>query len=245
MPSMPARQIHGVLFDKDGTLFDFHRTWHSVITKAAAMASGGSENLARVMMEAGGYDATTCRFQADSVIAAGHVGELAELWRDLGAVLPRSDLQRALDAIFAEEALAGAVPVTDLSILFTHLTRLNLRLGIATNDSEASASATVERYALKEFVSFVAGYDSGYGAKPGPGMALAFCESVGLSPRHVAVVGDSGHDMIMGRSAEVRLCVGVLTGAGTMASLASQADIVLPDISGLLELLGRQPGNIR
>ncbi len=237
MTSTPARQIHGILFDKDGTLFDFHQTWRSVITRAAAMASGGSEDLARVMMEAGGYDAATCRFQADSVIAAGHVGELAELWRDLGAVLPRSDLQRELDAIFAVEVLASAVPVTDLGILFTHLTRLDLRLGIATNDSEASASAVVQRYGLDDSVRFVAGYDSGYGAKPGPGMALAFCESVGLSPRHVAVVGDSGHDMIMGRSAKVRLCVGVLTGAGTMASLASQADVVLPDITGLLELL--------
>jgi phosphoglycolate phosphatase len=137
MPHPPANHIHGILFDKDGTLFDFHRTWHPVITKAAAMASGGSENLARVLMEAGGYDATTCRFQADSVIAAGHVGELAELWRKLGAVLPQSDLQRELDAIFAEEALASAVPVTDLPSLFAQLTRLNLQLGIATNDSEA------------------------------------------------------------------------------------------------------------
>ncbi len=245
MPNPPANHIHGILFDKDGTLFDFHRTWSSVVTKAAALASGGDEGLGRVLLEAGGFDPATCRFQADSVIAAGHAGELAELWRGLGAVLPLDELRGRLDTLFAEEALISAVPVTDLRPLFERLIRLGLRLGIATNDSEASASATVKRYALKEFVEFVAGYDSGYGVKPGPGMALAFCEAVNLPPRHVAVVGDSGHDMAMGRSAEVRLCVGVLTGAGTMTSLASQADIVLPDISGLPELLGRQAGNVR
>jgi phosphoglycolate phosphatase len=34
-------RIQGVLFDKDGTLFDFHETWRPVMIKAALQAAGG------------------------------------------------------------------------------------------------------------------------------------------------------------------------------------------------------------
>ena len=39
------------------------------------------------------------------------------------------------------------------------------------------------------------------GAKPGPGMALAFCEAVGIAPAEAAMVGDAVHDLAMGRAA--------------------------------------------
>ncbi|GAB6059106.1 HAD family hydrolase [Desulfonatronum parangueonense] len=228
-------EIKALLFDKDGTLFDFHETWRPVMDRAAAYASGGDETLAEALLAAGGYDPASRRFLPDSIIASGHAGELADLWRRLGAVFDTDTLRCGLDRIFAAESLHRAVPVTDLRRLFAGLSRQGFLLGIATNDSLASASAAVQRFGLEDVVRFVAGYDSGYGAKPGPGMASAFCAAVGLPPRNVAIVGDSEHDMAMGRSAGLGACIGVLTGAGTMATLSQCADMVLKDVSELAE----------
>ncbi|EPX85444.1 HAD-superfamily hydrolase, subfamily IA, variant 1 family protein [Salipiger mucosus DSM 16094] len=51
------------------------------------------------------------------------------------------------------------------------------------------------------------------------------------------MVGDSTHDLIAGRAAGMQ-CVGVLTGPAAAEDLASQADVVLPDIGHLPGWLG-------
>ncbi|GFM36327.1 HAD family hydrolase [Desulfovibrio psychrotolerans] len=227
--------IRGVLFDKDGTLFDFHETWRPIMHKAALFAAAGDAHLAAEMLHVGGYDAASGRFLPDSVIAAGHAGELAELWLRHGASVPLAELRNGLDTLFRREAETSSAPVPGLRDLFRDLSLSGLVLGIATNDSLAGAQSAARQFGLERYVSFVAGYDSGFGAKPGPGMALAFCDVAGLAPSAVAVVGDSAHDMAMGRAAGAGLCIGVLTGAGTRETLGRYADMVMDDISGLAE----------
>jgi phosphoglycolate phosphatase len=231
--------IKGVLFDKDGTLFDFHKTWIAAVQEAASIASGGDRALSEVLLAAGGLDFSTGKFLPDSVIAAGHSRELVELWVDLGAVLPRQLLHTRIEEIFNRLSLANASPVTDLVTLFSFFRDKGIFSGIATNDSQAGAVAAVEEFKLKDLVCFVAGYDSGFGPKPGPGMVRAFCRTTGLPPEKVAVVGDSEHDMLMGRLAGAGLLVGVLTGAGTRQSLGSSAHLIIEDISCLMELIDK------
>lgn len=235
--SPKLQNIRGLIFDKDGTLFDFHASWRPVMHLAAAMASGGMQTLAARMLEAGGYDPASGTFRADSIIAAGHAGELAHLWHSMGAAMDREQLQLRLDTLFRLEGPRNAVPVTDLPRLFAHLSQCGHVLGLATNDGQDAAAATVQRFGLGHMLCFVAGYDSGYGAKPGPGMALACCEAMNLAPEQVALVGDSEHDMMTARAANLGACIGVLSGAGTMASLHSLADLVLDDITTLPEVL--------
>jgi phosphoglycolate phosphatase len=233
----PAQSIKGIVFDKDGTLFDFHKTWIAAAQEAAALASGGDRELAEVLLAAGGLDFSTGRFVPDSIIAAGHARELAELWVDLGAVKSVQILNSQIDELFNRLGLVNASPVTDLRMLFSFLRDKGILTGIATNDSQAGAVAAVEEFKLKDLVCFVAGYDSGFGPKPGPGMIRAFCRTAGLSPEEVAVVGDSEHDMLMGRLAGAGLLVGVLTGAGTRQSLRNSAHLIIEDISCLKDLI--------
>jgi phosphoglycolate phosphatase len=107
-----------------------------------------------------------------------------------------------------------------------------LRLGVATNDSEAPARLHLAAHGITECFDFIAGYDSGHGAKPGPGMCLAFAAACGLDPWRVAMVGDSRHDLQAGRAAGMRT-VAVLTGIAGAGDLAPLADMVLPDIGAL------------
>jgi phosphoglycolate phosphatase len=104
-------------------------------------------------------------------------------------------------------------------------------------DGEAAARATIASLGIGDDLAFVCGFDSGYGIKPGPGMAEAFIAEVGVAPEDVVMVGDAVKDLQMGLAAGCGLRVGVLTGAADRAELAPHADHVLASIATLPEVL--------
>lgn len=245
MPGSKDRQpqeadIRAILFDKDGTLFSYHETWGPILNEAAALAAEGDESLVPSLLEAVGYDAASGRILGGSVFAGGQTVELATLWRELGVKRELPHLVEELDNLFAREAPVRSHPVTDLQGLFSALRSRGFRLGLATNDGEASAWATITRFGLAEHLEFHCGYDSGYGAKPSPGMVDAFCARLGLGPECVAVVGDNSHDLDMGRAAGAGFLVGVLTGTSVREDLAPLADAVIDSIADLPALLGER-----
>ncbi len=239
--SSGSSPIRAILFDKDGTLFDFHKTWASINRRAAILAASGDDTLARHLMHVGGLDPDTGVTAADSLLAAANTVEIAHAWVAAGSPLTHGELARGLDALFIASA-HGAVPVTDLAALFARLKRRGLRTGIASSDSEAAIHAAATHFGFAEFLDFVAGYDSGHGVKPTSGMVDAFCAAVAVPARETAVVGDNHHDMAMALAAGAGLRVAVLTGTGTRETLARAAHACLGGIDELEALLFGEDG---
>jgi len=234
--------IRGVLFDKDGTLLDFHATWMPAYRSAAdaVSRSAGRPELADRLLSIGGYDHETGRCTPELPLGSGTNVDLARLWAAECGLDDVNALVRQLEQIYAREVASCAVPVGDLVALFTRLTKRGLQLGIATMDSESLAKDTVSRLDIGRYLSFVCGYDSGYGVKPGSGMVTAFCDRLGLEPTEVLVVGDTLHDLHMGRAASAGLVVGVLTGTGSRELLEPHCDHVLDDVLTLESVIPRQ-----
>lgn len=227
--------IRGIVFDKDGTLFDFKASW-------GRWAQGFIAGLARdedhalVLADAIGYLPDTNGFAPDSPVIAATAVDIA------AALLPHVEgyshagLTEAIDEAAAGVPMAEAVPLVPL---FAALKGRGLKLGVATNDSEVPARAHLDRHGLTGLLDFIAGWDSGHGAKPAPGMCLAFASSAGLDPAEVLMVGDSLHDLDAGRAAGMRP-VAVLTGIARAGDLAPHAEVVLPDIGALPAWLDAQ-----
>lgn len=224
--------LRGLLFDKDGTLLDYDASWPPINREAGLLAADGDHYLAAALLRRAGADPATGLAQADSLIAAGNTRELAEAWSEAGSPLELATLVARLDSLF-QSAVARMVPVCDLSELFARLRSRGLSLGIASSDSAAAVEGTARHFGLAPHLSFIAGYDSGHGAKPEPGMVLGFCAACGLDPAEIAVIGDNSHDIGMGRAAGAGLTVGVLTGTGTRATLAPISDLCLGSIAEL------------
>lgn len=220
--------IDGLLFDKDGTLFDFRISWGrwaAGFLASVAEDAGHAERLGRAI----GFDAATLTFAPHSPVIAATAADIAAA---LAPDMPGRSVAELTDLI---NDTAGSAPMSEavpLRPLLTGLRARGLRLGVATNDTEAPARQHLAAHGITELFDFIAGYDSGHGAKPGPGMCLAFAATQGLDPARVAMVGDSRHDLQAGRAAGMRT-VAVLTGIARAPELEPLADVVLPDIGAL------------
>lgn len=235
-PPSSAR-ISAVLFDKDGTLLDYWKSWVAINRAAADLAARGDAAVAAHLLSVGGADPVTGFVAPDSLLAAASAREIASAWVAAGSPFTTDVLGDELDALF-HRSVDTVVPVTDLAALFARLKARGLKLGIASSDSEAAILATAERFKLTASLDFIAGYDSGFGRKPSGGMVLGFCAAVGVRPHQTAVVGDNVHDMAMAADAGAGLRIGVLTGTGTRASLVEMADVCVDSIDQLEALLG-------
>jgi phosphoglycolate phosphatase len=224
--------IDGVLFDKDGTLFDFSRSWGVWAARLLQDLARDADH-ARALARSIGYDAASASFAPTSSVISGTADDIAIALRPALPGWSQRDLVQRINTLAEGAPMAEAVPLVPF---LTSLRTRGLRLGVATNDTEAPARAHLEAHGITGLFDFVAGYDSGYGPKPGPGMCLAFAKSQGLDPARVVMVGDSLHDLVAGRAAGMRT-VAVLTGVARHADLVGHADSVLPDIGGLSDWL--------
>jgi phosphoglycolate phosphatase len=231
-----AAAIAAILFDKDGTLIGYDASWGPVNRELAAIAAQGDAALADRLLLACGMDPVTGHVKADSLLAAGNTAEIAAGLIAAGSSCDERELTQRLDRLFTEAA-GKSVAVTDLKAFFARLKGRGFKLGIASSDNEASIRELAKRFGFDADLDFVAGYDSGHGTKPQPGMVLGFCHAIGLAPERVAVVGDNNHDLHMGRNAGAGLRVAVLTGTGSKDSLAADSDYCFDDITGLESLL--------
>lgn len=220
--------IDGIVFDKDGTLFDFRTSWGGFA--AGLLDRLGRDTAHRAALGAAiGFDPATGQFAPDSPMIAATADEIAAV---MVPHLPDMNIENLADLLNTLSATAPMHPAVPLRAVLGGLRARGLRLGLATNDTECPARSHLAAAGIEDLFDFVAGCDSGFGAKPEPGMLLAFARSQGLEPVRVAMVGDSRHDLIAARAAGMR-AVAVLTGVALRAELAPDAEVVLEDIAGL------------
>jgi phosphoglycolate phosphatase len=224
----------GIVFDKDGTLLDFNRTWLPIYLYAANEFAGGVAALAEQLLAHHGFDATRSRFQSGSLLAAGNNHQIADAWASqLRQPAQVEAIARRLNEIFRDQGRIQATPVNGLAGTLKQLKNCGYILGVATADSHQGIINTLQSFDVLDQFDFLAGYDSGHGVKPEAGMVSAFCKQTGIPSEQVVVVGDNRHDIEMGRNANAGICVGVLTGTSERSDLETIADIVLDDITSL------------
>jgi phosphoglycolate phosphatase len=224
----------GILFDKDGTLLEYHDTWMPANHAVALEMAQGDTNTAQALLRAGGWDAETNRVASGSILAAGDLEDIATLWHGL---LP-ADPSRTIASMVAymDHAFPASMvptPVCDLNALISQLEGRNLALGVATADSINGLRLSLAPFDILHRFAFAVGFDSGHGRKPGPGMVHGFCAATTLTPDSVWVIGDNRHDIEMALAAGAT-GIGVLTGTSSADELrAVGAALVLNSIADL------------
>lgn len=234
--------IKGVLFDKDGTLLDFNRTWLLPYQRAAEYLHtrfGKTKNPGQ-LLEYAGFIAKSQTWLPDSPLASGSNADIISCWEELIEQPLDAAEKQEIETMFTLPSSTSMLVVDDLETLLGQLHTAGIHLGLATMDTENNARSLLNKAGVEELFDFICGADSGYGTKPEAGMIQAFCRASGLQSEQVAMVGDSPKDLKMGRNAQVGFNVGVLSGAHVAADLAPYADCLLADIGGLSAALSER-----
>ena len=227
--------IKGLLFDKDGTLFDFEKTWNSWTSRILREVAEKSDVSIDKLAESIDFDLKTGKLLPQSIVIAGTHRQVTAA---LHSKLPNwnfDHLERYLLDIVIETPQYEVVP---LQRLFQNLKLQGFSLGVMTNDSEKGAQAHLAAVGILDLLDFLAGSDTGYGCKPAPEPLLAFAETTNLKPDEIAMVGDSLHDLKAADAAGM-MRIAVLTGMATESQLENYADIVLPSIADFADLLSK------
>ena len=226
-----------LVFDKDGTLIEFHLMWGGWVDRLAARLEATTGLALRDGLYALlGVDAATGVVHAHGLLAATPMSRIREAVEafvaDAGAGPERAEA--AVDAAWdAPDPVALARPVTELGPL---LARLRERVGlfaVATSDDRDPTLRTLAALGIEREFADLACADDGIPNKPAPDPVLRLCERLGVPPARTAVVGDSPADLRMGRAAGVARTIAVLTGVGDVETLEPLADVVLPSIAEL------------
>src|SRR2546423_8622862 len=82
MPPQKAMPIRAILFDKDGTLVDFQRTWGPATQTVLAHYAGGDQTVFEELAAVSGFVPAEQRFRVDSPLIGGAAPPLGPLWAE-------------------------------------------------------------------------------------------------------------------------------------------------------------------
>lgn len=232
-----------VVFDKDGTLIDFHELWGRRVeasVEALVCALDGGEDLCGHLFRGLGYDRVKRLTLSSGPLATAPMAKIATV---VAAVL----YQHGLSWEHAETSVAGTFlprfgaplsaeairPRGDVAGLFNRLVQAQLRLAVATTDDRGPTAETLRLLAVHEHIEYLrCGDDLGMPAKPDPGVLHEIGQRLGVAPSRIMMVGDTPGDMMMARQAGC-VAVGVTGGAGQRDDLAPHADVVIESLESL------------
>jgi phosphoglycolate phosphatase len=226
-----------VVFDKDGTLIEFHAMWSGWATKLAAdLEATTGVALRDDLYGMLGYDAASGRTLPRGPLAVAPMARLQDHTMDLlvdHGVEPAAAAAAMAVAWHAPDPVALAYPVTDLPALLLALRSSGRKVGVATSDDRGPTLRTLIALGIDELVDAVACADDTIAPKPAPDMILEVCRQTDVPPDRTAVIGDSTADIGMCRAAGAARCYGVLTGVGGLDDLGPVADDVLDSVAAL------------
>ena len=231
--------IRAVIFDKDGVLVDFQRTWTPLIKRVALDVAEGDEEKARALLMKVGYRPAQDDFAPGSIWAVGTNDELLAAWFGTAS-------QEKREAFLARMArlceTTDPVPACAPKLMRKGMEALKargIRLAIATNDTTASARRMTQLFGIADLIDHVVGFDAVARPKPAADPVHTIAKKLAVAPEHMAVIGDSPHDAEMARAAGCALFIGVRDGTSDEATLRRICDHVVADVVEAMALVPR------
>ena len=237
--------IKGVLFDKDGTLLEFHATQHYIYATLLACLKDDHqvpEPLLQQLSEALGH--LPDRLAPDSLLQHSTNQQIAQaLFATCRSYAEERGWQQPFDAdvlleLIEQLSLGEDVPYVALPNVpetLGYLKRKGYRLGVATVDTRTATVAGLEKTGILAYFDYLG---TGEDSRPKPDTSLAdrFCSQCGVAPSELLIVGDGENDMVFARNVGAHF-VGIdATGEGASSVFREAGQRPVADISGIIDV---------
>ena len=229
-----------LVFDKDGTLIDFHTIWGSrMISAAESMISAcqGGDDLRDQLFRTVGYSldrnhtlgcgplATAPIVQLETIVATV-LYQAGILWDDATSLAAEHLTKRMVALPTANEIS----PRGNLASLLQELRDAEIRIAVATTDNRLTAEKCLEVLGIENLIEqLLCGDDRTSPRKPDPAVLLGIAESFGAPIDQVIMVGDTVSDLKMAKAAGA-MAIAITGGGGSREELEQQADVVIDSL---------------
>lgn len=239
--------IRGIIFDKDGTLFNYAEVWGPVIrqytdTILMTFSVKNEEEARQRIYEIVGVDDKGNNypdgflFNHDKIVSIffkilgfcirNHISPF-RMYQMLTRFL-NSQNRKVLDKL-------ENMDFTPLQHLMQALMDRGIMIGLVTNDITANTKAFLEMMGIDRYVRFLRTKESNCRRKPSDESIRQFSSLFGIDPMRIAIVGDSIVDMEYAKAGDVGYTVAVMTGYGKREVLEKYADVVYDKVEDLID----------
>jgi len=230
-----AYPVAALLFDKDGTLFDFATLWGGWADRLLEEVSSavGSPDVGRQLGPWIGWDGASRCYDPVGPLAIGSMPDVLTAvatglyqhgvpWHRAKEIVvtARGHVDATYDWERALRLTPGVVELLDQAV------GAGVAVGVVTADDTATAQEHLELAGLTGAVGAIVGDDMVSAGKPDPEPVTAVCRALGVAPAQAALFGDTAGDVRCGRLAGVGVVVGVAATAELAAPLTGADHIV-------------------
>lgn len=221
-----TQQVHcdALLFDKDGTLFDFMQLWGSWAERMLTQIENHLQASGHSLIGDREHVFGTRYNQEGHLIDYDRCGPLAMAsveqstavlaWQLYATGTPwdQAIAQIRQFSDIAMQHIEKERPVQSLPGLLLFLEQCRtaqLPLAVITADWTSEAVKHLRWSGLESYFQYIIGSDQVQQSKPAPDLVYIACERLGISPHQTILIGDSNADMQMGQNAGIPCCIGI------------------------------------
>ncbi|KAA0742798.1 HAD family hydrolase [Bacillus sp. AY3-1] len=235
-------KVKAILFDKDGTLMDFHSIWIKVAEELVAECIKLyqlPQSMQQALLKEIGVDGAFVHPR--SAIAAGTSLDVAKgLCKYITSSKEEEMHEWVSGKLFSlmYEHRSYMKMTADLPRILQGLKDRGFILGVVTADDFAPTELFLKQYQLESFFDYVVASDTFPAQKPDKRIVESFCEKFHLEACEVAVVGDTPTDLYLARNGGNCYAIGVLSGTGDRQTLEPLADLVVQSVGEFISHSG-------
>ena len=226
-----------ILFDKDGTLIEFDKSWEKIgirlVDKLLDTFPVHDKEVAHRQL--GILDD---KIVPDSVMGSGSLGEMIKSFDDVTgqdtSEWTRNTSQELVDSREPENHWKDGDYDTIVA-----LRQDGYKIGIVTSDTNKGVTQFLEATQSKDLFDLVISTETHAEEKPSPKVLDPLFEAYDVKPEQVVIVGDTANDMKTAINAHLGLSIGVLTGIAKREEL-HEADVIIESAKEVKQVLDKQ-----
>ncbi|MGW7910896.1 HAD family hydrolase [Staphylococcus xylosus] len=227
-----------ILFDKDGTIIYFDRSWMKIglqlVDDFMEVYQDEIGDRKAAYAHLGVVDG---EIQPGTIMASGALNEMVQAFCDI-AGQDVTEWAQSRSQILVDNRVPENVLVEGIEETLETLKRQGYKMGIVTSDSKKGVEQFLEITKFDHFFDVVISTEANAVEKPNPEVLNPLFDHYDVAPQDVAIVGDTANDMQTGVNAKLGLKIAVLTGVGLKQEFTN-ADYIVETANDIVEIINQ------
>ena len=223
-----------ILFDKDGTLIEFDRSWEKIGVRfvESLLDTFPVQNKEEALRQLGVIKES---IDPKSVMGSGSLQQIIAAFNDVTGQ-DTTEWSKSTSQKLVDERIPEINWVDGVEETLQKLKSRGYKLGVVTSDTKKGVEQFLAHTNATSLFDIIISTEANAYEKPNLKVLAPLFDNHQVAPHQVAIVGDTANDMKTASNANLGMAIGVLTGVATKEEL-HEADVILNSAKDILEVL--------